>query len=231
VEISRQAADLMKKWTLVDKAETPDGKILSLHERDDEFTIRVDGVDLMSTRQHASEERLAELACAHVEKKSGARVLIGGLGFGFTLAAALRALPPDAVVVVAELMDAVIAWNRNPAYGLAAELMADKRVEIHRADVARAISGSSGPFDAIILDVDNGPAALSMDANRGLYSQTGLRRLVAALRPGGCAAIWSATADPGFAKRMSDVGFSVKIERSRAHATSGGWHTLFLGRI
>lgn len=220
----------MKKWTLVDKAETPDGKILSLHERDDEYTIRVDGIDLMSTRMHASEEKLAEFACAHVAKQRGAHVLIGGLGFGFTLSAALKVLPPDAVVVVAELMDAIIEWNRNPDFRLAADLMADRRVEIVRGDVAKAIS-DEGPFDAIILDVDNGPAALSMEGNSSLYTLPGLRRLRSALRPGGCAAIWSATADPRFAKRMDEAGFSVEVKQSRAHATSGGWHTLFLGRL
>ena len=118
----------VKKWTLVDKTLTPDGKTISLHEHDGSYTIRVDGAELMSTVQHASEERLAELACAHVRGKPRTRVLIGGLGFGFTLKAALSAVAADATVVVAEILAAVIAWNRNPIYPFAAHASADLRV-------------------------------------------------------------------------------------------------------
>src|SRR5688500_2472281 len=120
----------MKKWTLLDQAQTPDGGVIALHEHDGKYTIRVNGADLMSTRQHASEEKIAELACAPLATTRAPRVLIGGLGFGFTLRAALAKLPSDAKVLVAELMQAVIDWNTDPKYQLAADAVADPRVKI-----------------------------------------------------------------------------------------------------
>jgi spermidine synthase len=221
----------VKKWTTVDRALTPDGRTLSLHEHDGSYAIRVDGVPLMSTRQHASEEKLAELACAHVRGTRRARVLIGGLGFGFTLKAALAALPADAAVVLAEILGAVIAWNRNPAFPLAADCLADSRVTVLEQDVGEVIRQARGSFDGIILDVDNGPAALSTGGNRRLYDSTGLRHARAALRPGGCVAIWSVAADLAFERLMARAGFAVEVQRSRSHGRSGSWHTLFLGRL
>ena len=149
----------MKKWTTVDQALTPDGKTISLNEHDGSYAIRVAGIPLMSTRQHASEEKLAELACARVREIRRARVLVGGLGFGFTLKAALAALAADATVVMAEILGSVIAWNRNPAFPLAAEALADPRVVVLQQDVGEVIREARGSFDSIILDVDNGPAA------------------------------------------------------------------------
>lgn len=219
----------MKKWTTVDEALTPDGKTISLHEHDGSYTIRADGAQLMSTRQYASEEKLAELACAHVRGIRGARVLIGGLGFGFTLKAALRAVAPDATVVMAEILAAVIAWNSNPAFHLAAEAMADPRVMVLQQDVGEAIGRARGDFDSIILDVDNGPAALSTAGNGRLYDYAGLRLARTALRPGGCVAFWSAGPDPAFERRMVQAGFTVDVQRSRSN--SGARRTLFLGRV
>jgi spermidine synthase len=221
----------MKKWTTVDQALTPDGKTISLHEHDGSYMIRVDGVPLMSTRQHASEEKLAELACSYLRGIRGARVLIGGLGFGFTLRAALAALGADAAVVVAEILGAVIAWNRNAALPLAADALADPRVTVLQQDVGEVIREGRGSFDAIILDVDNGPAALSTDGNRGLYDSTGLRNARAALRPDGCLALWSVAPDLEFERRMMQAGFRVEVQRCRSHVSSGRWHTLFLGRV
>jgi spermidine synthase len=221
----------VKKWTTLDQALTPDGKTISLREHDGIYAIHVDNIPLMSTRQHASEERLAELACAHTRAVRGARVLIGGLGFGFTLKAALAVLPADAVVVMAEISAAVIAWNRNPAFPLASTWMADPRVTVLQQDAGEVIRQSRASFDSIILDVDNGPAALSTEGNTRLYDADGLRRARAALRPGGCLAIWSAAPDPAFEKLMARAGFRVEVERARSHASSGRWHTLFLGRI
>ena len=218
----------MKKWTTLDQALTPDGKTISLHEHDGSYAIRVDGIPLMSTRQHASEERLAEFACAHLRGVGHARVLIGGLGFGFTLKAALAALAPGATVVLAEMLAAVIAWNRDPRFPLASQAVADPRVTVVQQDVADVIGESRAGFDAIILDVDNGPAALSTGGNARLYDLPGLRRIRAALRPGGCAAFWSAAADPAFEKLLAQAGFRVHIERARSHGTSGRWHTLFV---
>ena len=221
----------MKKWTTIDEATTPDGKSISLNEHDGSYMIRVDGVPLMSTRQHASEEKLAELACAHVRGIRSARVLIGGLGFGFTLRAALQTLDVDASVVVAEILGAVIAWNRNPAFPLATDTLPDPRVTVLQQDVAEAIREGRGSFDAIILDVDNGPAALSTGGNVRLYDAAGLRNARVALRPGGCLAVWSVAPDPAFERRMAQAGFRVEVQRCRSHVSSGRWHTLFLGRV
>jgi spermidine synthase len=220
----------VKKWTTLDQAPTPGGKTVSLHEHDGSYAIRVDGIPLMSTRQHASEERLAELACAHLRGIQRPRVLVGGLGFGFTLRAALGALPAGATVVVAELLGAVIAWNRNPAFPLAADCMADPRVTILQQDAGETIRQARRTFDSIILDVDNGPAALSTAGNARLYDSAGLRHARAALRPGGCLAVWSVAPDPAFAKLMTQTGFAVDLHRCRSHGSSGRWHTLFLGR-
>jgi len=221
----------MKKWTSVDTAVMPDGKTISLNEHDGSYSVRVDGVDLMSTRRHASEEKIAELACAHAADIRGARVLIGGLGFGFTLKAALSALAADATVVMAEIVAAVVAWNRNPSYNLAADAMADPRVIVLQKDVADVIGESRGRFDSIILDVDNGPVALSTEGNRRLYDYKGLHSARTALRPSGCLAIWSAVPDPAFEKLMARVGFAVEVQRCRPHANSGGRHIIFVGRV
>ena len=188
----------MKKWISVDTALMPDGKTVSLYEHDGSYSVRVGGgAELMSTRRHASEENLAELACAQAKDISGARVLIGGLGFGFTLRAALSALRADATVVMAEILAAVIAWNRDPSLNLAAAAIADRRVILLQKDVAEVISESRGSFDCIILDVDNGPTALSTQGNHRLYEAKGLRMIRAALRPGGCMAILVGRAGSG----------------------------------
>jgi spermidine synthase len=221
----------VKKWTTVDQALTPDGKTIVLHEHDGSYMIQMDGVPLMSTRQHASEEKLAELACAHARGIRGARVLIGGLGFGFTLKAALATVGAGATVVVAEILSAVIAWNWNAAFPLAADALADPRVTVFHQDVLEAIREGRGSFDAIILDVDNGPAALSTEGNRRLYDSPGLRNARAALRPGGCLALWSVAPDPAFERLMAQAGFRVETQRCRSHVNSGRWHTLFIGRV
>ena len=205
---------------------------MTLHEHDGVFMIRVNGVELMSTRQHHSEERLAELACDQIRAEaSGAKVLIGGLGLGFTLRAALKQLGPNATVIVVELMPAVIQWNRAPEYGLGADALVDPRVEIITGDVADVLKASRGRFDAIILDVDNGASGLTAAANGRLYSATGLSMARSALKPGGCLAVWSADADPAFVQRMGQSGFTVRVERARTHPTGGSWNSLFIGRI
>ena len=221
----------MKKTILLDQATTPDGRPMTLHEHDGVFIIRVDGVELMSTRQHHSEEKLAELACSHLQARtSAAKVLIGGLGLGFTLQAALENLGPNSAVVVVELMPAVIRWNQTPDYKLAADAMADPRVEVVAGDVVDVLKKSRGQFDAIILDVDNGASGLTAAGNSRLYSTSGLTMIRSALRPDGCLAVWSADADPAFVERMGQGGFTVTVERARTHATGGSWNSLFIGR-
>ena len=221
----------MKKTILLDQATTPDGRPMTLHEHDGVFMIRVDGVELMSTRQHHSEEKLAELACSHLQARtSAARVLIGGLGLGFTLRAALENLGPNSAVVVVELIPAVIRWNQTPDYKLGADAMADPRVEVVAGDVVDVLKKSRGQFDAIILDVDNGASGLTAAGNSRLYSTSGLAMIRSALRPDGCLAVWSADADPAFVERMGQGGFTVKVERARTHATGGRWNTLFIGQ-
>jgi spermidine synthase len=220
----------VKKWTQLDSVKTPDGRSLTLAEHDGTYSISVAGAELMSTRKHASEDRLAELACQGLKEKKGARVLIGGLGLGFTLKAALEALGRDAVVVQAEILPAVIEWNRNPAYGLAHQALQDRRVDLVQQDVAKVIRASTGGFDAIMLDVDNGPAALTVDGNRGLYVLSGLQAVRAALRPGGRVVYWAAAPDLPFEKLMGKAGFQVEVQRCRAHTDSGSWHTLYVGQ-
>lgn len=220
----------MKPTILRDQATTPDGTPLTLHEHDGVFAIRVGGVELMSSRQHHSEERLAELACGGLRGRAGARVLVGGLGMGFTLRAALAQLDPRAAVVVVELMPAVVAWNRTPAYGLGADALADGRVELVEGDVADVLRGSRERFDAVILDVDNGASGLSVGSNDRLYGSRGLAAAKAALKPGGCLAVWSSVADPAFAERLRKAGFVVTVEKARVHAGGGGWTSLFIGR-
>jgi spermidine synthase len=219
----------MKPTRLLDRAVTPDGTPLTLHEHDGTLSIRVGGVELMSARQHHSEERMAELACADLGDRKRAAVLIGGLGLGFTLRETLRHLAADATVVVAELVPAVIAWNRDPAYGLAADVIDDPRVEIVGRDVADVLAESRGRFDRIMLDVDNGASGLTAAANDGLYSMNGLGAARAALKPGGRLAVWSAGPDHRFVTCLEEAGFAVEVVKARTHPTGGSWNTIFVG--
>lgn len=219
----------MKPTRLLGRAAAPDGTLLTLHEHDGTLSIRVGGVELMSARQHHSEERLAEVACAGLGDRRGAAVLIGGLGLGFTLRASLRQLAADATVVVAELVPEVIAWNRDPTLRLAADVIDDPRVQIVIGDVADVLAGSRGRFDAVMLDVDNGARGLTAAANDGLYVATGLGAARAALRPGGRLAVWSAGPDPRFAARMEEAGFAVEEVKARTHPHGGSWNTIFVG--
>ena len=219
----------MKPTRLLDRATTPDGIPITLHEHDGTLSIRVGGTELMSARQHHSEERLAELACAGLRDRGRAAVLIGGLGLGFTLRETLRHVGPDATVVVAELVPAVIDWNRNPAYRLAADVIDDPRVEIVEGDVADLLAESRGRFDSIMLDVDNGASGLTAAANDALYVATGLGAARAALKPRGRLAVWSAGDDRRFVARMEEAGFDVEVVKARTHPTGGSWNSLFIG--
>ena len=220
----------MKRFERLDEAAAPDGTRLTLYRHDGAYLILAGGVELMSTRRHHSEDRLAEVVCAPLGAAAGARVLIGGLGLGFTLRAALGALAPDAQVVVAELVEAVIRWNRSPDYALARDALADPRVEVRHADVAAVLEASPGGFDAIMLDVDNGADAITTAGNARLYHDAGIRTAAAALRPGGRLAYWSAERDPGFVAALRRAGLAVETTEVRAHAGGGPRHTLFVAR-
>lgn len=220
----------MKKLERLAEARTPDGTVLVLQRHDGDYLIRADGAELMSTRRHHSEDQLAALACAPLCDRAGARVLIGGLGFGFTLKAALRALRSDAHVVVAELVRAVIDWNENADYALAGAAMRDPRVDVQHADVADVLRESAGQFDAIMLDVDNGPDPMTTSGNGALYTDAGIRMSAAALRPGGRLAYWSAQDDRQFERTLRRAGLAVETARVWSHGTSGTLHTLFVAR-
>ena len=220
----------MKRTERLGAATAPDGTVLTLYRHDGAYSIRVDGVELMSTRRHHSEDRLAEVVCLPLQHRAGARVLIGGLGLGFTLRAALASLPADARVVVAEIVAGIIAWNENPEYALAGAALRDERVELRHDDVANVLRESPGRFDAIMLDVDNGAEALTTAANAGLYGRGGVELAVAALRPAGRLAYWSAGGDHEFEALLRRVGLAVEAVRVRAHATSGGRHTIFVAQ-
>jgi spermidine synthase len=220
----------LKKFERLDQTTSPDGTVLALFHHDGAYYIRANGVELMSTRRHHSEERLAELVCAPLRRAAGARVLIGGLGFGFTLRAALRELGDDAHVVVVELLEAVIRWNQNADYNLAADALADPRVTLRHDDVAHLLASSPGAFDGIMLDVDNGADALTTASNARLYGEKGIRSAITALRPGGRLAYWSAGADPVLARALRRAGLTVDTTTARAHATTGPRHVLYLAR-
>jgi spermidine synthase len=219
----------MKPTILRDQATTLDGRRMTLHEHDGSFLIRIDGVELMSTRQHHSERRLAELACDRLRDRAAPHLLIGGLGLGFTLRAALERLPATAQVTVVELLPAVVEWNRNPMYGLAADALEDPRVDVVVEDVARVIRQRPGSFDAILLDVDNGAAGLTLASNNQLYDANGLAQARTALRPGGCLAVWSAVDDDAFIKLLHRSGFAVTTEKVAAYPGGSSSNWLFVG--
>ncbi len=222
----------MLPWKLLDRAPVPGGKgELMLYRRGEEFSIRVTGQgELMNSRAHGSEDMLAALACVRLAGRERPRLLIGGLGMGFTLAAALRDLGPDAEVVVAELVPAVVAWNRGVLAALAGNPLRDARVTVHETDVARLLRAERNAFDAIVLDVDNGPEGLTRDANDWLYGNAGLAAAFAALRADGILAVWSAGEDRDFTDRLRRTGFEVEEVRVRARVSKGSRHTIWLAR-
>ena len=220
----------MKPFERLAEAHTPQGTRLELIRHDGSFLIRAGGIELMSTRRHLSEDRLAEVACAGLRETPRARVLIGGLGLGFTLRAALRALGPDAEVVVAELMAEVIAWNANPDWGISVEAMADPRVRVVHGDVTDVLAANAGGFDAIMLDTDNGPDGMLMTENGRLYALKGVATTIAALRPPGVIAYWSVGDDARFVDLLQRSKLKVETLRVRAHDTRGPYHVIFVAR-
>jgi spermidine synthase len=213
----------MIPWTLIGKSDIPGGKeTLRLMQRGSEFSIRLDQNELMNSRLSGSEEALAELACARLAHRERARILIGGLGMGFTLRAALAASPPDTEITVVELMPAVIAWARGPMADIFVGSLDDKRVQIQQADIIGVIRAARSSYDAILLDVDNGPEGLMRAENDKLYNSSGLNAANVALRPGGVLAVWSAEPSEGFTPRLRKAGFSVEEVTVRARGKRGG---------
>jgi spermidine synthase len=220
----------MKPYEKLAEARTPNGTVLALYRHDGAYLIRADGVELMSTRRHLSEDRLAEVACAPIRDRSNARALIGGLGLGFTLRVALRELGEDAEVVVAELLEEVIEWNADPRFELSAEAMRDPRVSVVQGDVVDVLRANASGFDAIMLDTDNGPDGMLMSENTRLYSRVGIGDTIAALRPGGLVVYWSVGDDRKFAGALRGAGLTVETLHVRAHDTAGPMHTLYVAR-
>jgi spermidine synthase len=220
----------MKPWELLDTTAVPgDGSEMRLYRRDAEYSIKAGHHELMNSRVHGSEDALAELACKRVRNRPQPRVMVGGLGMGYILAAALQALGPEAEVVVAELVPAVVTWNRNILGVLAGDPLTDKRVSVFEGDVGKLIRAKQSHYDAILLDVDNGPEGLTRKENDSLYSPGGLNAASAALRPGGILAVWSISPDQAFTKKMQRAGFTVEEIRVRAHGNRGARHMIWLG--
>ena len=222
----------MIPWETLATAAVPGAAAtLKLMRRGGEYSIRLDAAELMNSRFSGSERALAELACAAVAARPAPRLLIGGLGMGFTLNAALAALGPAARIEVAELIPAVVEWARGPMAAVVGDSLADPRVTLTVADVAAVIRAAAGRYDGIALDVDNGPHSLVRAANDALYSMRGLAAARRALRPTGVLAVWSAAPDARFAQQLSQAGFAVEEKRVRANGAGGGArHLIWLAR-
>ncbi len=219
----------MKPWITIGEAVSPDGTRLELVEHDGEYIIKADDLPLMSTRMHHSEVELARVVCNKL--KPGARVMIGGLGLGYTLRSALDLLPKDGKVVQVELVPEVIEWNKGPLGPFANHPLNDKRTELVQNDVSKVIRGARNEYDSIILDVDNGPSALVDERNAWLYTDYGLQAIRGALKNGGRVAIWSAGDEPRFTSRMRRNGFRSEKRQVQTHRGKGGIrHIIFIGR-
>lgn len=220
----------MIPWRLIDTATVPgSGETLHLYRRGEEFSIRGDGFELMNSRIHGSEDALAELACKRVAGHPRLRILIGGLGMGYTLAAALKRLGADSRVVVAELVPAVVKWNHGPLSHLAGNPLSDDRVSVREIDIALTMKSAKEGYDAIILDVDNGPDGLTRKENDWIYGKGGLTSAFTALRFEGVLAVWSAAPERSFTARLRWVGFEVEEVRVPARGRRGGGrHTIWL---
>jgi spermidine synthase len=219
----------MLPWVQLGSATVPGGGELRLMQRGTEFCIMAGREPLMNSRLSGSEEDLASLAWARISGRENAQILIGGLGMGFTLRAALAVMPSDARIVIAELVPEIVAWARAPLASIFDGCLHDRRVTIEIADVGRLIAGADASFDAILLDVDNGPEGLSRHGNDRLYTHAGLAAAKRALRPGGVLAVWSSHTDDRFTRRLADAGLRVDELRVRArHGGKGARHTIWM---
>ncbi|MDZ4368552.1 MAG: spermidine synthase [Afipia sp.] len=212
----------MIPWTLLDTAQIPGGGELRLMRRGTEFSIKLGQNELMNSRLSGSEQALATLACRHIQTRERPRMLIGGLGMGFTLRAALAVLGSKAEIVVAELVPSVVAWARVEMAEMFGGSLADPRVTIREEDVSQIIRSARAAYDTILLDVDNGPEGLTRESNDALYDLKGLTAARLALRPGGVLAVWSSGPDPRFTLRLRKAGFAVNEVPVRANGPRGG---------
>jgi spermidine synthase len=223
----------MRHWTQLGEAPIPGSdKTLLLYRGKDDFSIKISGgFELMNTRKHASEDALGSLPCKRLKQAETARVLIGGLGMGFTLAAVLKEVGTGAEVTVAELIPEVVDWNRGPLGDFSGRPLDDPRTRVHIGDVAKLLRSSHGCFDVIALDVDNGPEGLTKRANDWLYSMSGIAAALDALSPTGILAYWSADPDPAFHDRLRCCGFMVDEVSVFAHGKKGTRHTIWLASV
>lgn len=224
----------MKNWTHLGDAPIPgSGQSLSLYQGKDDFFIRITsgGGELMSTRKHGSEDALGALPCRRLKNAENARVLIGGLGMGFTLAAVLKEVGQGAEVTVAELIPEVIEWNRGPLGERSGYPLNDPRTKVHVGDVAKLLRGKRGYYDVIALDVDNGPEGLTTTSNDWLYSSAGIIAAQESLTPEGVLAYWSAGPDQAFHDRLRRCGFMVEEATVFAHGKKGARHTIWLASL
>ena len=218
----------MIPWTLLASAEIPgNGGEMRLYQRGTEYSIRVGPYELMNSRVHGSEDALASLVCERLPSRA-LRVLIGGLGMGFTLAAVLERVSPESEVVVSELVPEVVQWHRGPLASVSGGALDDRRVTIVERDVGEVIRAARDRFDAILLDVDNGPSGLTSPANDRLYTPAGLRSARAALRHGGILAVWSAGPDAAFTRRLREAGFHVEEVRVRGRGEKGARYLIWI---
>jgi len=222
---------------VVARARTPDDGEMKLIQDGTGYSILTDDQVLMPSRTHGSEEAMAKLACLHIARVERPRVLVGGLGMGYTLRAALDHLPAEAEVICAELMEAIVTWHEGPLGPLADHPIRDPRVQLRLGDVADLVRASEKGFDVILLDVDNGPIPLTAVGNWWLYAPPGLSALRAAVRPGGILVVWSAGEDDEFLDRMKHAGFrseavrvAARTGRRRRRGRRGNRHVLFVGR-
>jgi spermidine synthase len=215
-------------WVQLDTAAIPGGGDLRLKQRGAEFSIMLGTNELMNSRLSGSEEALARLSCERIRGRAAPKMLIGGLGMGFTLRAALAELGDNAGVTVAELVPAVVAWARGPMAPVFRGCLDDPRVSVHEGDVAGLIRSGPSDWDAILLDVDNGPEGLTRKGNDALYDFSGLAATHAALRPGGVLSVWSSGPDDHFTRRLRQAGFSVEEVATRARGKRGARHVIWI---
>ena len=223
----------MKPWIELGTAKIPNGGgILKLRQRDQEFSISLSGPrgELMNSRAFNSEQQLSVLGCAHLKAHKNARVVVGGMGMGYTLAAALEVLPSCAEVIVADLIPEVVEWNRGPLGACAGRPLDDSRVAVHIGDVGELLVRGDGDYGAVLLDVDNGPEGLTHNDNNWLYSIEGTSCIYESLAPGGVLAVWSAGPDTMYVNRLKKIGFQVEVKTVRERPGKGARHSIFLAK-